>query len=147
MMHPYRYRCDKKPPEARAFFAKCGRLGKICEIWGQSASSDYSRHEWEVHIRGATGQARFTGLSWGDEGDGAKALRDLLLFLGLSSKVAEKVAFHAPRQDWVCWNICLPHAPDKPIEVFFRTPGYWHKRYVFGRKHLAAVPPVCLVAH
>jgi hypothetical protein len=139
-MHPYRYRCAKKPPQARACFAKCGKLGEIQEIMGRGASSVWSRHEWEVHVRGRTGQARFTGLCWGDEGEGAKALRDLLLFLGLSATVAEKVAFHAPRHEYQCWQIYLyHHIPDKPIHVSLMGEDR-NRDYVFRRLALWRCP-------
>jgi hypothetical protein len=147
-MHPYRYRCDKYGARARAFFAKCGRLGRIHQVRGEKPSSAYARHSREVHVLGDTGQARFTGLSWGDEGEAAKALRDLLLFLGLPGTVAEKVAFHAPAYDRVCWTIDLSRrVHDQPIKVWFREIDYTSTEYLFSREHLAAVPPVSLVAH
>lgn len=95
------------------------RLGKLHTIEGYRWRSQRSflgefgeRYVYEntherVRIRGEHGQCLFDGVCWGYPGSGPQALRDIMVYCGLTKATAESVAFYAPRNDepGVDWKI------------------------------------------
>lgn len=129
-----RYRCDVgSTREARQRFHNVARLGDIFYVSGvrYRARCNYGMVTAEVvRVKGHYGTARFRGLCWGYSGEGPRGLRDLLQFIGLTSNIAETVAFDAPRQDkpGTDWEIIIGARMDAKVDVHFageEHPRWW----------------------
>jgi len=148
MKSQYRYRCEKGTTrQARPMFAKCSRLGNILSIEGRRYKSKGITHE-RVFVTGTHGTARFDGLCWGYGGEGPRGVRDLLLFLGLNSVLAEQVAFKAPRHERLGtdWSIKLGrNISGLPIAITFCGEQEDETSY-YSSAYFLAVRPVALLA-
>lgn len=100
----YRYRESNSGSTQRSISAykHLSKLGKVLYVKGYR----YNNYKEKVIVVGDKGSARFDGLCWGYKGEGTRGLVQLLTKLGVSTELAEHIAFNTPRLnengvDWI----------------------------------------------
>ena len=110
--HPYRGRFSGSTHEVLRNIGKVHKCGPIESIEGKRITHKVTKSQpyggWDeiVMVHGRNGTATFNGLCWGYGGEGPRGLVELLVECGLNRKVADKIAFNAPRRerDGQCWE-------------------------------------------